>query len=103
MKLKLDGLVAEHSIEHLRSQIGFSKFNEDIQREFPPARYSHPLPKGRSRIGTRSSADRSLPYARFRDCNHLCCEAQGAGAGFAPLGQGYAMTRQRRGGCRPSI
>lgn len=35
-KQKLDGLVAEHSIEHSRAKIGFSEFNKDIQQEFPP-------------------------------------------------------------------
>lgn len=35
-KRKLDGLVAEHSIFRSRAQIGFSEFNEEIQREFPP-------------------------------------------------------------------
>ncbi|HWI27734.1 MAG TPA: TauD/TfdA family dioxygenase [Stellaceae bacterium] len=35
-KRALDGLVVEHSIFRSRSQIGFSEFNEDIQRQLPP-------------------------------------------------------------------
>ncbi|MEE9209602.1 MAG: TauD/TfdA family dioxygenase [Kiloniellales bacterium] len=35
-KRKIDGLVAEHSILHSRTQIGFSEFNKDIQHAFPP-------------------------------------------------------------------
>lgn len=35
-KRRLEGLVAEHSIFRSRAQIGFTEFNEDIQRELPP-------------------------------------------------------------------
>jgi alpha-ketoglutarate-dependent 2,4-dichlorophenoxyacetate dioxygenase len=35
-KRALDGLVVEHSIFRSRSLIGFSEFNEEIQRELPP-------------------------------------------------------------------
>jgi len=35
-KRRLDGLVVEHSIFRSRAQIGFTEFNEDIQRELPP-------------------------------------------------------------------
>lgn len=35
-KRRLDGLIAEHSIFRSRAQIGFTEFNEDIQRELPP-------------------------------------------------------------------
>jgi alpha-ketoglutarate-dependent 2,4-dichlorophenoxyacetate dioxygenase len=35
-KRALDGLVVEHSIFRSRSLIGFTEFNEDIQRELPP-------------------------------------------------------------------
>ena len=35
-KRELDGLIAEHSIFRSRALIGFTEFNEDIQRELPP-------------------------------------------------------------------
>jgi alpha-ketoglutarate-dependent 2,4-dichlorophenoxyacetate dioxygenase len=35
-KRALEGLVVEHSIFRSRSLIGFTEFNEDIQRELPP-------------------------------------------------------------------
>lgn len=35
-KSKLEALVAEHSIQRSRAQIGFSEFTEDVQREYPP-------------------------------------------------------------------
>lgn len=35
-KQELEGLVAEHSIFHSRSQIGFGAFNEEIHQQFPP-------------------------------------------------------------------
>ncbi len=35
-KRALDGLVVEHSIFRSRSLIGFTEFNEEIQRELPP-------------------------------------------------------------------
>jgi len=37
-KRALDGLVVEHSIFRSRSLIGFTEFNEEIQRELPPVR-----------------------------------------------------------------
>jgi alpha-ketoglutarate-dependent 2,4-dichlorophenoxyacetate dioxygenase len=36
-KRSLEGLVAEHSIFHSRSILGFTDFNEDVRRELPPA------------------------------------------------------------------
>jgi alpha-ketoglutarate-dependent 2,4-dichlorophenoxyacetate dioxygenase len=33
---QLEGLIAEHSIFHSRSQTGFAEFNEEIRREMPP-------------------------------------------------------------------
>ena len=36
-KGKLEGLVAEHSIFHSRSILGFSDFHDDVRRELPPA------------------------------------------------------------------
>jgi alpha-ketoglutarate-dependent 2,4-dichlorophenoxyacetate dioxygenase len=35
-KQELEGLVAEHSIFHSRSQIGFGAFNQEIHDRFPP-------------------------------------------------------------------
>ncbi|HYV89678.1 MAG TPA: TauD/TfdA family dioxygenase [Candidatus Polarisedimenticolia bacterium] len=35
-KQELEGLVAEHSIFHSRSQIGFGAFNKEIHQQFPP-------------------------------------------------------------------
>ena len=34
----IEGLVVEHSIFRSRAQIGFTEFNEEIQRELPPVR-----------------------------------------------------------------
>ena len=34
---QLEGLVAEHSIYHSRSLLGFTDFNEDVRSELPPA------------------------------------------------------------------
>jgi alpha-ketoglutarate-dependent 2,4-dichlorophenoxyacetate dioxygenase len=36
MKLRLNGLVAEHSIFNSRARLGFTNFNDEEQREMPP-------------------------------------------------------------------